>query len=94
MILRLFIAFIGNLIDMIATLYLVNCGYHEANFVMRSCLHYPPFFIFIKLILMSYVVYKLWQERNNKIAILLSYFAAIVYGFLSIYYFIFIGVVI
>lgn len=84
--LRLTIAFLGNLIDMVATLWLVSLGYHEANPVMRWLLNYPILFVTVKLGLMAALLCYLWHERENKLAVIASWIAAVVYGAISIYY--------
>lgn len=84
--LLLFIAWLGNLIDTAATLYLAGLGYHEANPIMRPLLQYPLAFVVVKLCTMAAVLQWLWNERNNKLAMITSWFAAILYGGIATYY--------
>ena len=83
---RLIISFVGNLIDIIATLYLTNLGYMEANFIMARTLQWPLLFIAIKLLAMTLVLVLLWRERHDKKAIFASWIACIVYGLIGVYY--------
>lgn len=85
----LIIAFIGNLIDTAATLYLVGLGYHEANPIMRQLLNYPLLFTLIKLTSMTTVLLWLWNERDSKLAVIASWFAAVLYGGIAAYYVLF-----
>lgn len=84
--LLLFIAWLGNLIDMVATLILVAHGYHEANPIMRPLLNYPILFVAVKLGLMAALLCYLWRERESKLAVIASWIAAMIYTSISIYY--------
>ena len=84
--LRLIIAGAGNLIDMIATLILVAHGYQEANPIMRQLLQYPILFAAVKLGLMTAVLVGIWNDRSDKLAVIASWLAAIVYGSIAAYY--------
>lgn len=89
MTLPLTIAWLGNLIDMAATLILVAHGYHEANPIMRPLLNYPILFAAIKLGIMTAVLLWLWHERESKLAVIASWIAAVLYGGIAAYYVLF-----
>lgn len=82
----LFTAWLGNAIDMVSTLYLVNMGFIEANPVMRRVLEYPAVFVLVKLGAMTALVFWLWHRRQDRHAIPLATFAAVVYGAIAVYY--------
>ena len=86
MTLLLTIAWLGNLIDMVATLILVAHGYHEANPIMRQLLQYPQLFVAVKLGLMAALLCYLWYERESRLAVIASWIAAMIYTSISIYY--------
>lgn len=82
----LFIAWIGNLIDLIATIYLSRLGFYEVNFIMRPLLDYPVLFSVVKLSAMTAVLLFLWKRREDRHALPLATFAAVVYGLIAAYY--------
>lgn len=82
----LLIAWLGNLIDTIATVYLTSIGYVEANPIMAQLLNYPLVFVIVKLLLMTGLCAYLWLKRTSKHSKPLAAFAATVYGAISIYY--------
>lgn len=84
--LLLLIAWLGNLIDTAATLYLVGLGYHEANPIMRQLLQYPRLFAAVKICTMTAALLWLWKERESKLAVMASWIAAVVYGAIAVYY--------
>ena len=92
--LRLIIAFIGNLIDVIATLYLTHLGYAEANLVMAQLLCQPGLFILIKITLMAIALLWIWKRQGDQLANAASWIAAIMYGAIAIYYAIFVVILI
>ena len=83
---RLTIAYIGNLIDLIATLYLTKQGFHEVNPFMRPLLGCPWLFVTFKLLAMTWVCLFLWKRREDRHALPLATFAAAVYGLIAAYY--------
>lgn len=83
---RLTIAYIGNLIDLIATLYLTKQGFHEVNPVMHPLLDCPWLFAAVKILAMTLVCLFLWKRREDRHAIPLATFAAAVYGLIAVYY--------
>ena len=80
------IAAIGNLIDTIATLILYGYGYTEANPIMDLLLSVPAIFATVKITAMTAVLVWLWMGRNSKYAQYAAWFAAVVFGALSVYY--------
>lgn len=83
---RLIIAWLGNLIDCASTLYMCSQGFIEINPVMARLIQYPPLFVFVKIGTMTALVFLLWKNRTDKKAIAASWFAAILYGAISVYY--------
>lgn len=86
---RLTIAFLGNLIDTAATLYLSSLGYIEANPVMAWLLRWPAAFVGVKIGAMTAVVWWLWKRRGDRNAALAATVAAAIYGAVSVYYIVF-----
>ena len=84
--LLLLIAWLGNLIDTIATVYLTSLGYVEANPIMAQLLNYPVIFVIVKLLLMTGLCAYLWLKRLDKHAKPLAIDAAIIYGLITAYY--------
>ena len=83
---RLTIAYIGNIIDTIATLSLTEQGFHEVNPFMRPLLDCPWLFAAVKTLAMTWVCLFLWKRREDGHAIPLATFAAAVYGLIATYY--------
>lgn len=83
---RLTIAYIGNLIDLIATLYLTKQGFHEVNPFMRPLLGCPWLFAAVKILAMTWVCLFLWKRREDRHALPLATLAAVVYGLIAVYY--------
>lgn len=88
------IAFLGNLIDTAATLYLSSLGYIEANPVMARLLQWPALFALVKCCAMGYALRILWRSRAHQMAKVLAWVAAGVYGVISIYYGVFFTILI
>lgn len=86
MILRLSIAYIGNLIDLIATLYLTKQGFHEVNPFMRPLLGCPWLFAAVKILAMTWVCLFLWKRKEDRHALPLATLTAVVYGLIAVYY--------
>ena len=84
--LLLLIAWLGNLIDTIATVYLTSIGYVEANPIMAQLLNYPVIFVIVKLLLMTWLCAYLWLKRLDKHAKPMAIVATTVYGTIVIYY--------
>lgn len=84
--LLLLIAWLGNLIDTIATVYLTSLGYVEANPIMAQLLNYPVIFVLVKIALMTGLCAYLWLKRLDKHAMPLAIDAAIIYGLITAYY--------
>ena len=83
---RLTIAYIGNIIDTIATLHLAEQGFHEVNPFMRPLLGYPWLFATVKILAMTGVCLFLWKRREDRHALPLATLAAVVYGLIAAYY--------
>lgn len=83
------IAYLGNLIDTAATLYLHSLGFVEANPVMARLLCHPVAFAAVKIVAMTAVVWWIWKRRGDRKADIASWIAAITYGTIAIYYVIF-----
>lgn len=82
----LLIAYLGNFIDMVSTLYLYGLGYTEINPIMAPLLRFPAVFVFVKLFAMGCALHILWRNRAHRAAQRLAWLAAAVYGAISIYY--------
>lgn len=87
--LHLILAFLGNLIDTAATLYLSSLGYIEANPVMAWLLRWPAVFAGVKIGAMTAVVWWLWKRRGDRNAALAAAASAVIYGAVSVYYIVF-----
>ena len=83
---RLTIAYIGNIIDLIATIWLTKQGFHEVNPFMRPLLSSPWLFAAVKILAMTGVCMFLWKRREDRHALPLATFAAAVYGLIAAYY--------
>ena len=82
----LIIAAIGNLIDMVSTLYLSGRGYTEANPTMAALLPHPVLFATVKIGGMALALWILWRNRDSQIARITAWVAAGLYGLLAVYY--------
>lgn len=82
----LIIAAIGNLIDLLSTLYLSGLGYVEANPFMAVLLPHPALFALVKIGAMALALWILWKNRESGVAIMTAWFAAGLYGLISVYY--------
>lgn len=83
---RLTVAYIGNIVDTIATLHLSKLGCYELNPIMRHLLDWPVVFVLVKLTAMTAVCLFLWKNREDTHAMPLAAFAAVVYGGIAVYY--------
>lgn len=84
---RLIVAWLGNLIDLIATLYLVNdpvCV--ELNPISAFLLQFPPLFAAVKLIVPTVAVLLTWRFRERKLFQVASWALFVVYLFVAVYY--------
>ena len=82
-------AYLGNLIDTAATLYLSSLGHIEANPVMARLLQWPAVFAGVKIGAMTAAAWWLWKRRGDKKASAAAAIAAVVYGAVSVYYIVF-----
>lgn len=82
----LIIAAIGNLIDMVSTLYLNGLGYTEANPIMAALLPHPVLFAAVKICAMALALWILWRNRDSQIARITAWVAAGLYGRIAVYY--------
>lgn len=84
---RLIIAWLGNLIDIFATLHLMTYfGGEEINPISAFLLQWPPLFIAIKLLSATVAIIGIWYFRNRTIFKVLSWIFFIVYLLVFIYY--------
>lgn len=83
---RLSIAFIGNIIDAIATVILCGKGFVELNAAMAFLLQWPILFLIVKLTLGSGVVYYLSRQERDRNWEIAATVAAVIYGALGLYY--------
>lgn len=89
MITALIIAWIGNLVDTVSTLYLSGLGFVEANPIMASLLSHPLLFASAKIVVMTMVLWYLWMNRAYRKARITAWIAAGLYILVSVYYLIF-----
>ena len=82
----LIIAYIGNIIDTAATLYLMDKGFIEVNPFMAMLLQSPFIFALVKIGVMTLLALRLWACRENKYARIAAWVAAVFFGALSLYY--------
>lgn len=83
------IAYLGNLIDMVSTLYLYGLGYTELNPIMAPLLRFPAVFAMVKCCAMGYALRILWRNKAHQMSKVLAWVAAAVYGVIAIYYAVF-----
>ena len=85
---KLIIAWIGNLIDIFATLYLLNnySYFYELNPLMRWLLQWPVLAIICKLVVVGGILIYIFCKLDAKYADIMANFAAILYGGLGVYY--------
>lgn len=83
---RLILIFLFNVIDIIATLITTANGFIETNPIMALLLLNPALCVIIKLLLGGLVVWRLWQNRNNKYANIASWVIFIIYALVVLYY--------
>ncbi len=85
--LRLIIAYIGNLVDIGATLYLTQRGWgYEINPLSRWLLGDPCLFVLVKIAAMTLAVLACQHGREKKIVRALSWVLAAEYGAVALYY--------
>lgn len=84
--LPIYIFYIGNLIDIVATLFFTNLGLPELNPVVEFLLNWPLLFVAIKLFVPTVLSVILWRDRGDKMAIACAWIAAFAYGAIAIYY--------
>lgn len=83
---RLFIAYVGNIVDTASTLYLFGKGHPELNPLMAWLLQCPLLFGIVKICTMTVVIVLLWMFRKKMCSLLASWVAALVYGAIAVYY--------
>lgn len=84
---RLITAWLGNLIDIFATMHLMAyIGGEEINPISAFLLQQPPLFIIIKLLSATIAVLGIWYFRDRKIFKILSWIFFIVYLLVLTYY--------
>ena len=75
---RLIIAYLGNIIDTVSTLYLFREGHPELNPLMAWLLQCPLLFGIVKICTMTAVIVLLWMLRGKKCFRFASWVAALV----------------
>ena len=85
---KLIIAWIGNLIDIFSTLYLLNnySFFYELNPLMRWLLQWPILAVVCKLVVVGGILIYIYYKQNASYANSLANFAAVLYGGLGVYY--------
>lgn len=83
---RLTIAYIGNLIDIISTLYFTSIGFVEINPIMVWLLQWPMLLITVKIVVMTAAVILFWYARNEICAVIASWIICLMYGSIALYY--------
>ena len=84
---RLIIAWIGNLIDTVATLYLtIQFGGFELNPISAMLLQFPRLFIFVKLFSLTVAVIGIWIFRDRPFFKVASWILFIEYSAVALYY--------
>lgn len=84
---RLIVAWICNLIDVIATLHLyTQYNGKEINPISAFLLKSPPVFVTVKIVTMSIAVAFMWWRKDWKISKVLSWILFIEYLLVALYY--------
>ena len=83
---KLAIAFVGNIIDAIATVILLQRGFVELNPFMAWLLQWPMVAITCKVVAVTALLVYIWCKRGTKYVDELASFAAMLYGGLAVYY--------
>ncbi len=87
MIYRILIAWIGNLIDTVATVQLYTRGLGvEINPLSAWLLRCPVVFVVVKMALMSIAVWSCWRERRRKVFQVASWVLCTEYLAVAAYY--------
>lgn len=87
---KLIIAGVGNVIDIISTLILINYfGFEEMNPLMRVFLQYPVIASITKIVGVTSILLYLNFTKRERYTNGLATFAAILYGGLAVYYILF-----
>ena len=91
---KLIIAWIGNLIDAFATVYLLSnySCFYEINPFMAWLLQFPILAIVCKLVVISVILAYLYYAERDKCTEAVAGFAAIWYGGIGAYYLILLGI--
>ena len=91
---KLIIAFIGNIIDAVATFILTQYfGFVELNPIMAWLLQWPVFTVVSKIIVVTSMLLYIYHTKRDKYVNTLATFAALLYGSLGVYYIVFLIVV-
>lgn len=78
--------FLFNIIDTFITLYVTQRGFVELNPVTRILLYFPSVFAFVKITLVSLLLYLLWRKRAERLARVASWVAFGIYGAVMVHY--------
>lgn len=83
---KLSVAYVGNIIDIIATLLLTGLGAEELNPIMAWLLQWPAAFVTVKIILMSYAVTVIWFAPKTRTTEICVWIVFLTYGLIGLYY--------
>ena len=87
MIRKLYLIGFGNLIDTFSTLYLYQTGmFEELNPFMALLLQKPFLFAIIKISVMTIILVRLWQVREDKKSKIAINIGCWIYGLIALYY--------
>lgn len=89
MTITLIILCLGNIIDVLATLYLTSLGYQALNPLMAWLLQWPVIFVAVKAVTVIAATIVFWYAREMKTAIIASRIVSIYYAVIAVYYVIF-----
>jgi hypothetical protein len=84
---KLYFIGLGNLIDTIATLSLYQTGmFEELNPFMAKLLQNPFIFAIVKIGVMTIILIRLWQVREDKKSKIAINIGCWIYGLIALYY--------
>lgn len=84
---KIYLIGLGNLIDTIATLCLYQTGmFVELNPVMAFFLQNPFIFAVVKIGVITGILIRLWQEREDKKSQIAMNIGCWIYGLIALYY--------
>lgn len=85
--LKLYLIGLGNLVDTLATLHLYRTRmFEELNPIMALLLQNPFPFAIIKISVMTLILLRLWQVREDKKSKIAINIGCWIYGLIALYY--------